>query len=417
MFIKNKYVFSLLTKFILVVLGVLDSVFINRFLGPTLKGEYAYILNIVNILVLILNLGIYQSYPFNKRQNKYSDLANRYFNIAILQCIFYLMISACLVLIFQDLNYLIIFTLVPLMILTKQLMFITMVENITLRNTLNIGNQVMYTIALIIVYMIAKPNYIIIFLLLYLKDIIFIFRIIHKFNLKIRMAYFDMHFIIEAIKFGIYPMLTSLLITLNYRFDIILLRLFVDYRDIGLYTVGVGLADKMWIIPDAFKDVLFAKTAKKDSIKDVVISLKTNLYISLIIVVFIIILGEDIIRLLYGLEFINAYSVTVIIFFGIIPMIFFKLLNTLFISNGMQKVSFFVLLVSVTLNVAGNLLLIPRMGIQGAAYSSVLSYTICGLLFMLIFTKKWNVSFKELLLLNHSDIILIKESMKKRGRV
>lgn len=416
MFIKNKYIFSLLTNFILVTLGVLSSVLINRFLGPTLKGEYAYVLNIINLLVLILNLGIYQSYPYNKRQAELSDLKNRYFSIAIIQFIFYLIISIGLIFVFENTIYLILITLVPLMILSKQLLFITMIENINLRNALNIGNQVLYTIVLAIIYAISQPNLISVFSLLYLKEILIILIIIYKFKLRFNIAHFDIKFIVGTVKFGFFPMLTSLLITFNYKFDIILLEFFVDYKYIGLYTVGVGLADKMWVIPDAFKNVLFSKTAKKDSIRDIVLSIKLNLYICFIIVFLIIFCGRDIISILYGHEFVDAYSVSVIIFIGIIPMIFFKLLNTLFISNGMQKTSFLILLASVLFNVSGNLILIPELGIEGAAYSSVVSYSICGLLFASIFCVKWKVSFKELLVFHLGEIRLIKASLKQKGK-
>jgi len=73
----------------------------------------------------------------------------------------------------------------------------------------------------------------------------------------------------RAIKFGIFPMLSTLLITSNYRVDVIIMKQFLDYREIGYYIVGVELANKVWLISNAFKEVVFSKTAKKDSIFNV----------------------------------------------------------------------------------------------------------------------------------------------------
>lgn len=33
----------------------------------------------------------------------------------------------------------------------------------------------------------------------------------------------------------------------------------VDFGDIGIYSLAVNLGGQLWLIPDAFKDVLFNK--------------------------------------------------------------------------------------------------------------------------------------------------------------
>ena len=68
----------------------------------------------------------------------------------------------------------------------------------------------------------------------------------------------------EVLKFSFFPMLTSLLTILNYNMDVIILNFFVENREIGLYSLAVTFASMLWIIPDAFKDVLFNKTAQND---------------------------------------------------------------------------------------------------------------------------------------------------------
>ena len=50
---------ALISKVIIIILGILSGVFINRFLGPSLKGEYIFLLNTINFFAIFLNLGIY----------------------------------------------------------------------------------------------------------------------------------------------------------------------------------------------------------------------------------------------------------------------------------------------------------------------------------------------------------------------
>jgi len=408
--LKNQYVVSLATKVFIVLLGLLISIFINRYLGPSLKGEYSYILNIINILVLILNLGIYQSYPFYKRSDE-EECKSKFFSIVIIQFLLYLTIAIILSIALKKIEYTLMLTLTPIMILRRQLNFIGLVENINKRNLLNIGNQIFYTLLLFLIYTLMLTNLYYVFIAMYLKDIIIIIRIIYKYNLKLQLKNLDAKLASSAIKFGIFPMLAALLTTANYSLDVIILKHFMNYREIGYYTVGVGLANKVWLISDAFKEVLFSKTAKKDSIFDVKLSLKINLYISIVLIIFIIVFGQAVIQTLYGTEYLPAYSVTSVIFIGLIPMIFFKLINPLFVANGRQKESFIYLLIAVTFNIGMNLVLIPKMGIVGAALASVVSYTICGGLFLLSFIRSFSLKWKEVFIFEKSELEIIKNKL------
>lgn len=404
---KNQYIFSLVTKAILVLIGVLNSVLINRYLGPSLKGEYSYLLNIVNIIVLILNLGMYQSYP-NFRKKEIINIQNKYFNIFMFQFLIYILIGSGFSFIIKDVKFTIILTLVPFMVFTKQISFIAMIEDVLLRNLITIINQMIYTFALIFVFFLMPKSYMFPLLLLYLKNIIIISLIYIKYNFKISFKELDFVLLKKIIYFGIYPMISVLMITANYKIDVIILKYFVDFKNIGYYTVGVGLANQLWIIPDAFKDVLFSKSAKNDSKKEIITAIKFNLYISLFIFISIFFSGKFIIRVLYGVEFVKAYKVLNVIFIGIIPMIFFKLINVDFISNGRQKISFLILIISVIFNVGSNFILIPIFGIIGAALASVISYSLCGGIFLLVFMKIYHLSIKEILIPTRDELIKLR---------
>ncbi len=412
--ISNKYIFSFMTKVIHIFFGIFNTVFINRYLGPALKGEYAYLLNIVNLLVLVLNLGIYQAYPFFKRKN-IEEAKQKFINISMFQFCVYIVLAVILSLVMKSGNSIIILTLVPVMVLSRQLNFIVLIENINLRNFIAICNEVFYTSVLLIIFFFAPKNYMYIISLLYAKDIITILTILFSFKSRVSFKYLDFSLLRDTVKFGLYPMLTMLLITMNYQVDVLILKWFVSFEQIGYYTVGVGLADKTWLIPDAFKEVLLGKTARKDSIEEILLSIKISLYVCLASLVFITVMGREIIVLLYGNEYVEAYRVTVTIFAGIIPMLFFKLINTLFLAKGKQKFSFNVLLIAVVTNVIANFILIPYMGITGAALASVLSYSICGFVFLYIFVKENSIKVSSVFLIRKSEISLIGNLVKRQS--
>lgn len=412
---KNQYVFSLFTKGLMVILGMLNSVFINRFLGPELKGQYSYILNIVNIAVLFLNLGIYQSYPYFKRKKEENNLS-KFIDSIYYQFFLYMLIALLLSVFYRDVTLIISFTLIPLMTLTKQVGFVALVENTNMRNLINTGSQLFYTILLFGIFLSAPQNILFIFISLYIKDIILILWLKYKFKFKFSFSKPDFKFIWETIKFGLFPMLTSILVTLNYQLDVILLRAFVDFEQIGFYTVGVGLANKVWVIPDAFKDVLFSKTSKGDPIKDIAFSVKLNLVIGMIFILFIVLLGRPVLYILYGAEYLPAYAITAIISIGLLPMMLFKLINPLFIAKGKQKLAFIILLSSVILNAVANVILIPIFGINGAGIASVMSYFLSGFWFGHAYKKMFDLNWADIILFNKDDVKAVKRKIKNRRR-
>jgi len=409
----NVYLFSLVSKILIAVLSIVASIFINRFLGPSLKGEYAYVLNVINIATIVLNLGIYQSYPFFKRQDS-RDIKNKYFSVSVFQFAVYIILGLLLSYFVKGLS-IVVFTLTPVMILSRQLSFISLVEDINKRNRINLMNQVYYTIALAAVYFSREADLTLVMALLYLKEIAMVAVITWRFRFRILFRGISWKFVFQILRFGLFPMLSVLLITFNYNIDIIILKLYVSYEQIGFYSVGVSLANQVWLIPDAFKDVIFKMTAERDSVKEITLSIKINLYISILIIAFLVLFGEFVITLLFGESYLPSYSVTIVTVAGVLPMIFFKMIQPLFNAAGKQKLSFSILLVSALANVVLNFIFIPKYGILGAALTSIFSYSVSGLLFALFFMRDYQVRLGNFFLLNREERLVLKKLLV-RGR-
>jgi O-antigen/teichoic acid export membrane protein len=211
-------------------------------------------------------------------------------------------------------------------------------------------------------------------------------------------------------------MIIALLITFNYQIDIVILRGLVSFEEVGYYSVGVGLATLVWVIPNAFKEVLFYKTTRSDSIDDIRLSIKLNIYISLVVFVIALFFGKIAIKILYGMEFIASYGVTSVIFLGMIPMIFYKMISPLYIANGKYKQMFRILIVSAIINIAINYMIVPYMGIIGAALASVFSYTVCGATFVYIFMRDYNIRIGQLLVISKDERFRLVNVLNKNNK-
>lgn len=85
--------------------------------------------------------------------------------------------------------------------------------------------------------------------------------------------------------------------TLNYarRYAVMGYLYHIPDTEIGFYSLGVSLSEYGWLIPDAFREVLFSRTAKDDAIEEVTMSMKVNFYLTLLMILGILLLGRPVI--------------------------------------------------------------------------------------------------------------------------
>ena len=88
----NDYVFTIFTKVMAVLIGLVASSFSNRYLGPELKGEVGRISPILSIVAVTANFGLYQPYPYYKRQGE-PDVLDKFLRIFAFQFCAYTVIG------------------------------------------------------------------------------------------------------------------------------------------------------------------------------------------------------------------------------------------------------------------------------------------------------------------------------------
>ena len=85
---KNDYALNIFNKIYTVLIGLFSTAFMTRYLGLSLKGDYAYIIQVSGIIVLILNLGIPETYSYFYKRN-HGRVYQKYLNLYVQQTIVY----------------------------------------------------------------------------------------------------------------------------------------------------------------------------------------------------------------------------------------------------------------------------------------------------------------------------------------
>lgn len=411
--LKNDYALSIISKIVLIGTGFLTSSFSTRYLGLAFKGEYGYITQIVNVLVLILNFGFYQSYSYNFRRE--GDLIyKKYISLFVYQFICYGALAVCMAGITRSFTVCMVAMLTPFQVLKIQMDNIMLVQNVRMRLYANISSALMVMICYFMLYQFAPSGIFPIVAVTVAIDILVILVYLLSERTAPKIKSLSTVFMKQVARFGFLPMLSTLLVTLNYSVDIFFLKRMASPIELSMYSTAAGVMNYVWLVPDAFKDILFSRVARNDKKNSVAFSVKVSLLILVVITIGFVIFGKLFLSIMYGSPFLPAYGVILVLFLGVYSMVFFKLFGIVFLAEGKRVAHFLILLTSVTINMILNYFLIPKFGMYGAAYASVGSYNICGILFLWYYAKSSGQKMRDFVLITKTDIEAVKSVFRKK---
>ncbi len=186
--------------------------------------------------------------------------------------------------------------------------------------------------------------------------------------------------------------LSGLVIAIYTKIDQVMIKNMLDSKELGYYATAVKLSEAWYFIPIALTNSLFPAiiNAKKVSNK-FYLNRMQKLYdilawMAISIAVPVSIFSQDIINILYGSEFQSAAPVLTIYIWAGVAVFLGVASSQYLITENFTKLSFFRTLIGMVINVILNLVLIPKYGIIGAAYATLISYSAAT--FSLIFIKK-----------------------------
>lgn len=181
----------------------------------------------------------------------------------------------------------------------------------------------------------------------------------------------------QTTAFGFYVVLGNSIGFLNTQVDSILIGYYLNPAEVGIYAVAVLLAQTLTLIPSAVQQVTAPVTATlygKGDIEGVrrlfYSTLKKSFLISVGSAAFIAVFGLHIIALLFTEEYLGSYVPLLILLLGYTIGASFGAVGATLSSIGKVHIPFRIGAVCGVLNVILNILLIPVLGINGAALAT-----------------------------------------------
>lgn len=423
---KKNTIMMLADKIIKIIVGFGISVMIARYLGSENLGKISYVLAFLGFFEVLSIFGmdaiILKEIGMSEDKDTNKILSSVMFfrvGIYILSLpIWYYMFSS-----FTDgnkelLNIFLIFSVNQL--LNAFIVFKLFFQAKGLNKNEVIASQIAYFVGVIlkISFIVMKGNlywYAILFLgekVIY--SIILLLRYKRENTFKFEV---DFKYLKKIIKEALPLLVASVSIFVYMKVDQLMVGKMLSVKEVGVYSVGVKLSELVYFIPVTIATAFFPKilNAKRNKSKEEYINEfiklgNINIFICMLFAIGATILGKWFIELAYGMEYSLAGDV-------------FKIYSWagVFVALGVSSSNYLILEKKTKLqlkasmsggliNIILNFILIPKIGILGAAMTTVFSQMFSTYLFYLFFNEKEILSIRNKSL----NLFNLKKMIKRR---
>jgi O-antigen/teichoic acid export membrane protein len=190
----------------------------------------------------------------------------------------------------------------------------------------------------------------------------------------------ELPYVRALVSYGVRTHPANVLAFLGYRLDVFLVDAFKGAAAVGLYGAGVVIAEGLWMPSQAVSTALFPTIAAETdesarrSLTPLVV--RSTLWLTAILAVILFFLASPLVDLLYATRFAASAGVVRILVPGIVLFSAARVVGNDIAARGRPLANSVVAAVSVACNIALNVFLIPRYGIDGAAWASTASYSV-----------------------------------------
>jgi len=386
------------------VLGLISTPLIARYLTVSQYGIYSLALTITSFAVSVATLGLGASIPREishykeKKPNKLPDLISTAFYISILSGLFFTLIFINSRDVFSDLfndrnfsyPFFIIILSLPFMILVNYLSAVSrgfgrVRENIYF---IKIARPLLFLIGIAVVvvfrldinliywvYTISIALTLVSFFIDIKKQKIFSFKL--KFNNKVAK---------NLIRFSIPLFFTGILGYLMTWTDTLMLGYFKPSNIVGLYNAAAPLGRMLPIFLVSFGFLynplatsLFVNNKLNEMKRVYQMITKWIFLLTLPFFALFFLFPEATITFLFGVKYVSASIALRILSLGFMVHIFFGLNGLSLVVIGKPKLNLYGDIIAVVINILLNIILIPKYGITGAAVATTSAYTITNI--------------------------------------
>jgi len=409
---------TFVTQVVLMFISMATGVIVARVLGPEIKGQAALLGNLTQILFMCGSLGLGSAFSFFVAKKKYPF--RQIMTLALLcALLFGTMVNVGFYLSWPlhasmwkgiPLNLVILSTILSILCIYSLYLVRILVGHgrIYSMNIASSVSKVTSLIAVILLLLVWHLGLRGVVMALWLAAIAQLGFLAWALKNDLRPApCLEFDFLRTTFAYGIKAHALLIINFLNYRLDIFLLQYLTgDSAKVGYYSLAVGMAELMWMVPNSVVAPLFSGVAQSDADDRSVITLRTcrwSLIFLAVLAVGGILLGRPFIRLLYGTVYLPSFELFLWLLPGICLFPLFKLLIVDLAARGFPGYGTIASAIALVVNIGANIFLIPQFGGKGAAMATSLSYSLMAMISLFFFIRHTRHSLREIFVVDNEE--------------
>ena len=211
----------------------------------------------------------------------------------------------------------------------------------------------------------------------------------------------------KAISYGTRSVLGLIFHYLTRRLDLFIINFFLNPAQVGFYSIALMLAELPWYIPQAFSTVLFPEVSgmdKEQAHKFSATVCRNTVFITVVASFLLAIFAKPIIGLFFSAQFYPALVPFYLHLPGTIALGITRVLGGNFSGTGRPEYGTMMAFVSFTITIILDFLLIPKIGINGAAIAATIANTFSAGIGLYIFIKSSKISLTEILFVRWNEV-------------
>ena len=252
----------------------------------------------------------------------------------------------------------------------------------------------------LLIFSLIMGNSLFIFYILYIEKLTGFARNFSWNSFKKCFGYSSKGYISNALNFFIY------------RIDIVMVNFFIGVTAVGYYSLSVALAEMLWIVPSATSFVLFpvvSSNNKSESSDLVAVVCRNVFFLTLLLGLLTMLFGRYVIIMFYGTIYRPAFLPLFILLPGTVLGSISASITPYLAGIGKPIYAMYASIFIFIFNIVSNILLIPILGIAGAALTSTIGYSISTFYYIMLFLRFSNYKLRDILIIKKEDIIRYKE--------
>ncbi len=206
-------------------------------------------------------------------------------------------------------------------------------------------------------------------------------------------------------------------ISLNYQVNILILQRFVSNSEIGQFSLGMKIAQLIWLLPAAVGMVVFSHSTSAGDSKFFVHTTSQIMRLTLLFCSLggfsVYLFCKPFVGVVFGTEYLPSVPLIRLMLPGCMAAIVFKVLNANLAGRGYPLTGMWVYLGVLGINIMCNFLLIPIYGVNGSAIASSISYITGAVVYARIYARKSDTNLVEMFCQPAGDWRTIKSMVAK----